>query len=250
MMVDQAAEAVMAAFKDGIVRQSVRLRLDMVCPPNRVTEAGMEALLNDALPMAEAFTKGLQAPGGAALKEVRVSRFDAVGTSSGDVGTLLYRVTDDAKQDAAVIFLGGRKFVLQDPSFEFTNGMKERLVVMLNAEDAATSFRIENKGTEVSVGGNFGGDVKILKRFCNQFKEETYYIRLLLLSDWPVLIFRAYPNPWVVYLESLDGDVVRLLQGSRKPLAEEIAQEISKYESEMGITTADKIAKVQQQSAE
>ena len=26
----------------------------MVCPPNRVTEAGMEALLNDALPMAEA----------------------------------------------------------------------------------------------------------------------------------------------------------------------------------------------------
>ena len=28
----------------------------------------------------------------------RVSRFDAVGTSSGDVGTLLYRVTDDAKQ--------------------------------------------------------------------------------------------------------------------------------------------------------
>ena len=28
----------------------------------------------------------------------RVSRFDDVGTTSGDVGTLLYRETDDAKQ--------------------------------------------------------------------------------------------------------------------------------------------------------
>ncbi|CAE7572194.1 unnamed protein product [Symbiodinium natans] len=245
-MVDQAAESVMAAFRDGISRQSVRLRLDMVCPPNRVVEAGMEALLNAALPMAQAFTKSLQAPEGAALQDVRVSRFDGVGTTSGDVGTLLYRVTDDAKQDAAVIFLGGRKFVLQDPSSEFIGGMKDRLVVMLNAEDAATSFRIENRGEEVSVGGNFGKDVEILGKFCEEFQEETYYIRLLLLSDWPVLIFRAYPQPWVVYLESLDGDVVRLIEGSHKPQAEEILEEISKYESEMGITSAAKMAKVQQ----
>ena len=74
----------------------------------------------------EAFTKSLQAPGGAALQDVwpglkstwlsiprrgfgefaacveahlrRISRFDGVGTTSGDVGTLLYRLTEDAKQ--------------------------------------------------------------------------------------------------------------------------------------------------------
>ena len=40
-----------------------------------------------------------------------------------------------------MVFLAGRKFVLQDPSKPFIRGMKDRLVVMLNAEDAATSFR-------------------------------------------------------------------------------------------------------------
>ena len=31
----------------------------------------------------------------------RISRFDGVGTTSGDVGTLLYRLTEDAKQAPA-----------------------------------------------------------------------------------------------------------------------------------------------------
>ncbi len=31
----------------------------------------------------------------------RISRFDPVGTTSGDVGTLLYRVSEDPKQDCA-----------------------------------------------------------------------------------------------------------------------------------------------------
>mmetsp|Transcript_25685 Transcript_25685/g.58249 ORF Transcript_25685/g.58249 Transcript_25685/m.58249 type:complete len:312 (-) Transcript_25685:82-1017(-) len=246
-MVDQAAQSVMAAFQDGISRQSVRLRLDMVCPPERVTESGLEALLSAGLPMAKAFTMGLQAPDGAPLSDVRISRFDGVGTTSGDVGTLLYRVTEDAKQDAAVVFLGGRKFVLQDPSGDFIKGMKDRLVVMLNAEDAATSFRIENKGSEMSQGGNFGKDVETLAKFCEDFQEETYYIRLLLLSDWPVILFRAYPNRWMVFMESLDGDVVRLLESSRKPVAEDIAEEIRKYEEENGISAADKMAKAQGQ---
>ncbi|CAJ1348007.1 unnamed protein product [Effrenium voratum] len=244
-MVQQAADSVMKAYADGISRQSVQLRLDIVCPPNRVIESGMEALLNAALPMAKAFTTFLGSPGGAPLKDVRISRFDGVGTTSGDVGTLLYRVSEDPKQDVAVVFLGGRKFVLQDDSDAFINGMKSRLVVMLNSEDSATTFRLENKGQEVSAGGNFGNDVEVLGKFCETFREETYYLRLLLLSDWPVLIFRAYPNPWEVYLEALDGDVVRLFGRSRKPRPEEILQEIAKYEEENGITNADKMAKIQ-----
>lgn len=43
-------------------------------------------------------------------------------------------------EDAAVVLLGGRKFVLQDAK-AFMSGMKSRLVVMLNSEDAATTFR-------------------------------------------------------------------------------------------------------------
>ena len=51
-------------------------------------------------------------------------------------------------EDAAVVFLGGRKFVMQD-SAAFINGMKSRLVVMLNSEDAATTFRqVEQNVTE------------------------------------------------------------------------------------------------------
>ncbi|CAK9070041.1 unnamed protein product [Durusdinium trenchii] len=243
-MVLQAAESVMKAYADGLSRQSVQLRLDIVCPPNRVIESGMEALLSAALPMAKAFTQALQSPAGAALRDVRISRFDDVGTTSGDVGTLLYRETEDPKEDAAVVLLGGRKFVLQDAK-AFMSGMKSRLVVMLNSEDAATTFRLENRGQEMTSGGNFGKDVEVLGKFCEEFSEETYYLRLLLLSDWPVIIFRAYPHPWDVYIESLDGEVVRLMYGSRKPLAEEILQEITKYEQDNGITNADKIAKIQ-----
>eukprot|EP00913_Durusdinium_trenchii_P026019 g24412.t1 len=113
----------------------------------------------------------------------------------------------------------------------FMSGMKSRLVVMLNSEDAATTFRLENRGQEMTSGGNFGKDVEVLGKFCEEFSEETYYLRLLLLSDWPVIIFRAYPHPWDVYIESLDGEVVRL--------------EITKYEQDNGITNADKIAKIQ-----
>ena len=63
----------------------------------------------------------------------------------------------------------------------------------------------------------------------------------------------AYPHKWDVYIESLDGEVVRplikssshsvprLLYGSRKPTAEEILKEITKYEEENEITNADKM---------
>ena len=54
-MVQQAADAVMRAYADGLTRQSVQLRLDTVCPPNKVIEAGLEGLLSAALPMAQAF---------------------------------------------------------------------------------------------------------------------------------------------------------------------------------------------------
>eukprot|EP00931_Biecheleriopsis_adriatica_P068276 TRINITY_DN42251_c0_g1_i1.p1 TRINITY_DN42251_c0_g1~~TRINITY_DN42251_c0_g1_i1.p1 ORF type:complete len:320 (+),score=70.35 TRINITY_DN42251_c0_g1_i1:35-994(+) len=242
MMVQQAADAVMAAFQDGVSRQSVRLRLDMVCPPNKVSEGGMEALLNSCLPMAKAFAQALQKPDGATMQQVRVSRFDGYGQSSGDVCTLLYRESADAKEDAAVVFLGGRKFVLQDSSQEFIDGMKDRLVVMMNSEDAATKFKIENKGMEGAIGGNWASDIAPLAKFCDDFKEESYYLRLLLISDWPLILFRAYPYNWEVYLEGLDGQPFRLLESKQKPSAERIFDEIRAYEKANDITAAQKFA--------
>ena len=133
-------------------------RLDIVCPPNRVIESGMEALLSAALPMAKASSPVTWQCSWLQLERLRhlhnpfqvlvvplskkcaltyyfilfwfilyisvyflyflrfngclwkfcyfplffgarrVSRFDPVGTTSGDVGTLLYRISEDPKQ--------------------------------------------------------------------------------------------------------------------------------------------------------
>ena len=40
--------------------------------------------------------------------------------------------------------------------------------------------------------------------FCEEFKEETYYYRSKFISDWPVVVFRAYPHPWELYVQTLD----------------------------------------------
>lgn len=132
-----------------------------MCPPNRVIESGMEALLSAALPMAKASSpvtcrqcswlqlerlRHLHNPFQVLVVPLskkcaltyfvyqyiqyivqyisvyflyflrfnrclwkvcyfplffgarRVSRFDPVGTTSGDVGTLLYRISEDPKQ--------------------------------------------------------------------------------------------------------------------------------------------------------
>ena len=69
-MVQQASQAALAAYRDGVTRQSVRLNLDVVCAPERVVESGMAALLSDAMPMAKAFVGALGLPGGAAMKEL------------------------------------------------------------------------------------------------------------------------------------------------------------------------------------
>lgn len=65
-----------------------------------------------------------------------------------------------------MVFLGGRKFVLQD-SDAFINGMKSRLVVMLNSEDAATTFRqVEHNITEQIQTKGVGNDVQFIQLTC------------------------------------------------------------------------------------
>lgn len=241
-MVKQASEAVIAAYRDGLARQTVRLNLDVVCPPSRVSEQGMEALRTAAVPVAEKFTQGLGLPGGAALKDVRVSEVDAVGTTSGDVTTMLYRVSEDPEQDAAVLLLGGRNFAVEKTTRGFLDGMKDRLVVLLNHEDAASKFDLAAQGKEFTWGGAL--QVETLAKFCETFKAETYYYRLKGFNNWVTVIFRAYPHPWEVYIEGLDRQVVKLGESAERPDNDKIFAWMTEYEEANGITAAAKRAKM------
>lgn len=238
MMVRQAGEAVLRAFADGVVRQSVRLNLDVVSPPERLSDSGMPALLQDALPLAKGFAQRLGLPGGAAMRELRVSAIDEIGLSSGDVGTLLYRVSEDPAQDVAVVFLGGRNFAVEPSTQSFLDGMKRRLVIMLNSEDAASQFRIENAGKEFMLGG--WADIQKLAGFCKTFEAETYYYRSKTISDWPTVVFRAYPHPWEVHIESLSGSVVKVAELPGKPDTDQVEALLAAYDEANGVSAAAK----------
>jgi len=241
-MLEQASKAVMAAYADGASRQSVTLNLEVVSPPQRRTEAGMPAVLQDTLPLMKAFTQRLGMPGGAAMKEVRVSAIDQLGTSSGDVGTLFYRISEAAEQDVAVVFLGSRIWAVEDGSRKFLDGMKSRLVVVANSEDAACSFRIENQGKEFIIGGNFGQDMKKLEYFCAVFQEETYYYRSKVINDWAGVLFRSYPHPWEVFIQNMEGEVESIGTSQEKPTMDTMKEWVRAYEEANGITVADKLA--------
>lgn len=244
LMVKQASDAVIAAYRDGRTRQTVRLNLDPVCPPQRWAEAGMEALRTAALPVAKKFTEGLALPSGAALKDVRISDIDREGMSSGDVASMLYRVSEDPAQDVAVVLLGGRNFAVQESTQSFLDGMGDRLVVLMNQEDASSKFDLGSQGQEFTWGGGAGADIGTLKDFCELFKDETYYYRLRGINDWVTVIFRAYPHPWEVYIEGLQGQIVKLGESPTKPYSDTIMAWMVEYEEANGITTADKTAKM------
>jgi len=238
-MVQQAADAVLAAYGDGLARQSVRLNLDVVVPRWKVTEGGMEALLAGGMPLAKRFTQALAPADGAPMKGIRVSAIDDIGVMSGDVGALLYRESEVPSQDAAVVFLGGRNFAIEESTQTFLEGMKDRLVVALNSEDAASTFKLENKGLEFTLGGGVEC-IDELSRFCETFREETYYYRLKRVNDWTTLVFRAYPHPWEVHIESLAGEVVKIGESASKPTPGEVSAWSTAYEEANGISAADK----------
>lgn len=234
MMLRQAAEAVMAAYGDGVARQWVRLQLDAVCPPERVRDSGIMALHEAALPVAERFARSLQSD--AALRNVRISLIDEVGAP--DVGTLLYRETEDAAQDAAVFFLVGRGFAVDSNTKGFLDGMKGRLVVMLNSEDAASTFRVENRGQDFLWGGM--ASVQPLRDFCRTFSEQTYHYSGGVVNGWTTALFRAYPHPWEAYLEDFYGNLVLLAESEDKPDRDQIAALTAAYQEATGITEAEK----------
>lgn len=238
-MVEQAGEAVITAYRDGINRQSVRLNVEAVCPTQRQNEAGMDVLLEDCMPMLEKFTKSLGLPGGAPLRDVRMSAIDATGSSSGDVGTLFYRMSEEAAQDVAVCFLASRIWAVEESTEQFLDGMGKRLVVLVNSEDAASNFKVEMRGKEFTLAGGFDG-IELLRNFVEKFREETYYYRARVSNGWYTIIFRAYPHPWQAYVADLNGQPQLLGESEAKPSGDLVKEWSDAYEVANGISELDK----------
>lgn len=182
---------------------------------------GNVALHNAALPYVRELVGGLNS--GAALKELKVAIID--DETSPDIGTLLYREAEDSKEDAAVFFLAGRKFAMAESTPGFLAGMKERLVVMLNSEDAASTFKVENKGTDFQSEGNIFNnfDTAAATAFCETFETQTYHYSTQNVNGWKVMLFRAYPQPWEFYVVGLDDSTLKFKESPRKPTFEQMA---------------------------
>merc|ERR1712232_569708 len=119
----------------------IRLRLDGVFDMEQIYLKGKEALLNASLPMMRSFTGRLWG-GVESMKKLRVSIVDE------EVATLIYREAEQEQMDVAVLYLAGRKLMVQPKMQTFVGDMKDRLVVLCNTQDAVDPWKIENNGSE------------------------------------------------------------------------------------------------------
>lgn len=260
-MLEQAAETISRAYDDGVSRQWVRLRLDIL--------ADMEAVLDQS--QKEGFSGflyglGIQLPpvpigvdnihqatlpfikdmvqkvaSASPVTDLKVALVEKEGQP--DVSTMLYRSAENPQDDAVFYFMAGRSFAVSKGARQVTQGMMQRLVVMMNSEDAASKFKVEYKGAEFSrmdQDTDYYYSDELASNFCNTFQEQTYYYNREVRNDWTVYLFRAYPFPWTLYLEGLDGQLVELSQSEQKPSVTAIEESIKKYEKENDISSQDK----------
>lgn len=231
-MTRQAADAAMSAYKDGITRQTVRLRLDAAYRPEDAYFAGIAAKLKGTMPLAESFTRKLW--GGELLKNVRSQGIDE------EVATLLYRQASDNLYDSAVFFLTGRSLIVQDRLRRYFDMMGDRLVVMLNSEDAADPFKVQNQGKDFVIGEDADAGAEVTQLF----KEITYYYSQGTIENWQFIEFHAYPHPWEIWVENLNYDLEKIADFDSKPTYDELVAATRAYEEKGQISTAKKMAKM------
>ncbi|CAK0816498.1 unnamed protein product [Prorocentrum cordatum] len=253
-MVEQAVESITAAYEDGITRQCARLRLDMFLPTQEPLSndwqwdgtngwrrmpappemyRGVRAVHNYALPRVRELVSELGR--GVAQQELRVTLIGE--EDSPDIGTLLYRDAEDPKDDVAVFFLAGRPFAGKDGTIDFLEGMKRRLVVMLNSEDAASTFKVENEASDF---WSEPWSYLAAKEFCSMFPAQTYHYSTGSCDGWPNVLFRAYPHPWAFYIEGLDDRLVLLKETEAKPNIEQIEEWTAEFEQSSGASAMQK----------
>jgi len=222
----------MNGYRDGITRQSMRLRLDAAYRAEDTYFAGILAKLKGTLPLAESFTRKLW--GGEMLQNVRTSGIDE------EVATLIYRQATDQMYDAAVFFLTGRNLITKDRLRRYFDMMGDRLVVLLNSEDAADPFKVQNRARDFVIGE----DADVGAEITETFKEITYFYNQGSINNWQLIEFRAYPHPWEIWIENLDYDLVKVGEFDTKPNYDEIMESTSAYEEKNGIPYAKKLAKM------
>lgn len=232
VMTKQAADAAMNAYRDGITRQTVRLRLDAAYSPEDAYFAGITAKLKGTLPLAESFTKKLW--GGDMLKAVRTQGVDR------EVATLCYRQADEGMYDAAVFFLTGRSLVVTEKLRGYFRMMGDRLVVLLNSEDAADPFKVQNRAKDWVIGEDADAGAEVVEAF----KEITYYYTQGSVNNWQLIQFHAYPHPWEIWVETLDYNLEKIAEFDNKPSYDEITQATLDYEAKNNIPYAKKLSKM------
>eukprot|EP00929_Paragymnodinium_shiwhaense_P010529 TRINITY_DN115266_c0_g1_i1.p1 TRINITY_DN115266_c0_g1~~TRINITY_DN115266_c0_g1_i1.p1 ORF type:complete len:374 (+),score=116.93 TRINITY_DN115266_c0_g1_i1:106-1227(+) len=229
-MVSQAANAVMRAYRDGVTRQAVRLRLDWMYDMESIPSKGFESLLNASLPAVELFTGFLW--GGDYLKDIKKSYLDE------DSGPVLYREATNELQDAAVHYLPGRDAVVNKQVRAFYEQMEDRLVVLLNTEESASAFAVENKGRDFLDFPEAGKEVS------KDFEEQPYYYFRGPFAQWLMTTYRNYPYPWEIYIETLDYETIKIYESDKKPSFETIIFILTKYEEKNGISPMKKVGKM------
>merc|ERR1719401_1179356 len=232
VMVRQAAEAVMRAYRDGFTRQTVRLRVDMDFPGQEVySEWGIKAYAKESTPVVESFAKKLW--GGEYMKDLKTSIMDE------EAATLIYREAENPMMDAAVVYLPGRDLVTKPKMFSFFEGMGDRLVVLSNAEQAISNWKVENMGKDFYLAGDADNGLKVAQ----VFQEQTYYYYQSVNNNWQLTFFRVYPYPWKIFIEDLDYNQVQIGESETKPGWSQIATWMEEYEAEEGIVAYKKIGK-------
>jgi len=172
--------------------------------------------------------------GGDQMKRLRVSVVDE------EVGTLIYREAEQEQMDAAVLFLAGRPLMKEPKMQTFISNMKDRLLLIANTEDAPEPWKIENNGTDfqnemaLSVG----------ELICDTFSEQSYYYRTGAFNNWKLTVFRAYPQSWEYYIESLNYTTTKIGESDRKLNYYETIRLMESYEKEAGVRPAQKVGKM------
>eukprot|EP00435_Cladocopium_sp_Y103_P018806 s1370_g4.t1 len=121
-MAQQAADAVMRAYRDGKTRQAMRLRLDELFDMESLYIKGIQSLQLATQPFMEGMAKKLW--GGDFLKEVKTSVVDD------QAGTLIYRESDNELQDIAMFYLPGRDLMADQKTQNFLQKMKDRFIAV------------------------------------------------------------------------------------------------------------------------
>mmetsp|Transcript_23586 Transcript_23586/g.55627 ORF Transcript_23586/g.55627 Transcript_23586/m.55627 type:complete len:355 (-) Transcript_23586:163-1227(-) len=229
-MLQQASDAVMRAYRDGKTRQAVRLRLDQLFDMESLYVKGIEALQLATVPYMESFVKKLW--GGEYLQEIKTSVVDE------QAGTLIYRESENELQDMAVFYLPGRDLMAEGKTQNFIRKMNDRLVLLVNSENAQSDFRVDYKGMDWMDYTSFG------EQLCEMFSEQSYYYSYGPFESWQLTVFRAYPYNWEIYIEDLEYNTVKIFDSPYKPTSNQVVARIEQYEAKNEIAPYKKIGKL------